>query len=71
MRINVMRKGEEFIGLVDNKILLRNKKGEVRIVRLIEDEDGIRIDPEEITISYGDGTVEYGDIENDIEITNF
>ena len=71
MKINVMRKGERFIGLVDSKILLENKRGEVRIVRLIEDEDGIRIDPEEVIISYGRGTVVAGDIDNGIEVTVF
>ncbi len=71
MKINVMKKGERFLGLVDNKILLENKQGEVRIVRLIEDEDGIRIDPEEVIISYGRGTVVAGDIDNGIEVTVF
>lgn len=71
MKINVMRKGERFIGLADNNILLENKQGEVRIVRLIEDEDGIRVDPEEVVISYGQGTVVAGDIDNGIEVTVF
>ncbi len=71
MKINIMQKGEKFIGISDNKILLENKKGEVRIVRLIEDEDGIRVDPEEVIISYGNGTVAIGDMDKDIEVTVF
>ncbi len=71
MRVNVMKKGERVIGVMDNKILLENKKGEVRIIRLVEDDDGIRIDNEEVLISYGDGSVVVGDMDEGIEVTIF
>ncbi len=72
MRINVMRKDERFLSLSGNRIILENDKGEVRIVLLKEDEDGIRIDREsEIVIGFGNGTVEIGDMEDGVEITNF
>lgn len=70
MRINVMKKDERFLDMNNNKIFLQNWKGEIRVVRLIED-DGIRLDTEELLIGYGNGTVEYGDIDESIEVTNF
>ncbi|SFB66455.1 hypothetical protein [Butyrivibrio sp. YAB3001] len=71
MKINIMKKHEKFIGMSEGKIFLERPNGEVRIVRLIEDDDGIRIAPEEIIIGYGSGTVVIGDIDNSVEITNF
>ncbi|MBO4320535.1 MAG: hypothetical protein J5857_08705 [Treponema sp.] len=72
MRINVMREDERFREISENRIILENARGEIRIVSLIMDEDGIRIDPEkEIIIGYGDGTVEIGDMDEDMEVTSF
>ncbi len=72
MRINVMKDDERFKGISENRIILENTRGEIRIVTLIEDEDGIRLDPDkEVIIGYGDGTVEAGDMDEGIEITNF
>ncbi len=72
MRINVMKENERFLELSGNRIILENENGEIRIVLLKEDEDGIRIDPEkEIIIGFGDGTVEIGNMDDDIEIVNF
>ena len=71
MRLNIMKKSERFIGIFDNKIALQDNNGEVRIISLVED-DGIRVDQEaEIVIGFGDGEVEYGDIDQGIEITTF
>lgn len=71
MRLNIMKDSERFIGIYDNRIALQNNNGEVRIVSLVDD-DGIRVDKEaEIIIGFGDGTVEYGDMDEDIEITTF
>ena len=42
MRINVMKKGEHFVGLSGDRIILENRKGEVRIVCLEWDKDGVR-----------------------------
>ena len=71
MRLNIMKDSERFIGIYDNRIALQNNNGEVRIVSLVDD-DGIRVDKEaEIIIGFGDGTIEYGDMDEDIEITTF
>ncbi len=72
MRINLMREDERFKGISENRLIFENTRGEIRIVTLIEDEDGIRVDTDrEIVIGYGDGTVEYGDMDDGIEITTF
>ncbi len=72
MQINVMKKGEHFVSFTGDRIVLENKKGEIRIVCLVLDQDGIRVDPEkEIRIGYGNGTVSIGDMDEGIEITNF
>ena len=71
MRINIMKDGERFIGIYGDRIALQNNNGEVRIVKMVED-DGIRVDPEqEIIIGFGDGEVCIGDIDQGIEITTF
>ncbi len=71
MRINVMKKKEKFLGMTEEKIFLERPNGEIRVVRIIEDEEGIRVYPEEVIIGYGNGTVVIGDIEDSIEITSF
>ena len=64
MRINVMRKGERFVSMNGNQVVLKDRKGEVRIVWLEWDGTGIRI-------GYGLGTVQAGDMDGGIEVTNF
>ena len=72
MKINVMKKGERFVSMNGNRIVLENRKGEVRIVWMEWDETGIRIIPEkEVRIGFGPGTVQAGDMDEGIEITNF
>ena len=72
MRINVMKKGEHVVGVFGDRIVLENKKGEARIICLEWDEDGIRINPEkEIQIGFGPGTVQIGDMDEGVEVTNF
>ncbi len=72
MRIDVMEKGEMFIGMEGMRIFLRKKSGEVRIVSLVEDEDGIRVDPrKEVIIGFGKGMVTFGDVDDGIEVTTF
>lgn len=72
MQIKVMRKGEQFIGIQDGWIILKRKRGDIRMIRLEQDEDGYRIIPEqEILITYGDNEISVGDIDTDVEITNF
>ena len=72
MKIDIMKKGEAFLGMQDGRIFLQTRKGEVRIVSVVMDEDGIRIDEgREIIIGFGDGTVTVGDAEDGIEVTTF
>ena len=71
MKINVMKKNERFIGIFDNKIVLENPQGEIRIVVLEDSEEGIRVGREEIIIGFGNGTVEMEDSETGIEVTTF
>lgn len=73
MRINILRKDEECVGIYNGYLMIRHKKkGEMRLVKLINDEMGIRISPEdEVIIGYGDGTVVYGDMDDRIEVTTF
>lgn len=72
MRINVMKKGERVAGVFGDRIVLENKKGEARIICIEWDEDGIRINPEkEIQIGFGSGTVQIGNMDEGVEITNF
>ena len=73
MRINILRKDEECAGIYNGYLMIRHKKkGEMRLVKLINDEMGIRISPEdEVIIGYGDGTVVYGDMDDGIEVTTF
>lgn len=72
MKINVMKKGDRFIGIYGNKIIFETRNKEIRIITLEEDTEGIRINSEkELIIGYGNGTVEYGNLENGIELINF
>ena len=72
MRINIMKKGEKFIGIQDGWIMLRQKDGAVRSVRIEADENGYRVIPEkEITIGYGDGEISIGDMDTSIEVVTF
>ena len=72
MRIDLMKKGEEFIGMQNGWIMLRQKGGTVRLVRVEADEDGYRVIPEkEITIGFGDGEISYGDMDTGVEIVTF
>lgn len=72
MRINIMKKGEKFIGIQDGWIMLRQKDGAVRLVRIEADEDGYRVIPEkEIHIGYGDGEISIGDMDTGIEVVTF
>ncbi len=72
MQIKVMRKGEQFIGIQDGWILLKRKRGDIRMIRLEQDDDGYRIIPEqEILITYGDNEISVGDMDKDVEVINF
>lgn len=72
MKMNIMKKDESFIGIWENYIILRNKRGEARLVMMTNDEYGVHVVPNsEILITYGNGNVSIGDMDSGIEITNF
>ncbi|MCR5606362.1 MAG: hypothetical protein K6F69_06080 [Treponema sp.] len=72
MKLNIMKKDESFIGIYGNKIALKNKKGEIRIVSIVLEEDVIRVDNDaEVTIGFGNGEVIVGDMDDSIEVTTF
>ncbi len=69
MRINILQKGDQVLTVTENFIAVKRKNGEVDIIKLIQDETGIRIDMEnKVTIGYGHYTVEV--TEGDITIIN-
>ena len=72
MKINIMQKGEQFIGIQDNWIILKRKNGEIRLVRIEAEEDGYRVIPDkEIIIGFGDGEISYGNMDTSIEFVTF
>lgn len=72
MKLKIMRKDETFIGISDNKIILKRKNGDIRIVTIVLDEDGIRIAPDkELIITHGSGIVEFKDPDSGIETVTF
>ena len=72
MKIKAMKKGERFIGLSGNRIILENKNHEIRIITIEEDEEGLWINPDkEIIITYGNSIIEYGNADENFEIINF
>ncbi len=72
MKLDIMRSDEEFFGIFDNKIVIKKKNGEVRIVTIVLDQDGIRVDKDsEMIIGYGDGRITVGNIDDGIEVTTF
>lgn len=73
MRINILKKGDKVIGFSGNIIAIQRKNGEVDMIRVIEDDNGvIRVDPEhKVTIGFGNGTVSIKDPKTDVEITTF
>lgn len=59
MRINVLKKGDRVIGVMQDNIIISHKNGEAEIIPFIHDELGMRPDMENtIIIGFGDGTVE-------------
>ncbi len=72
MQIKVMKKGEQFVGIQDGWIVLKRKRGDVRLIRIEQDEEGYRVIPgQEILITYGDNEVSIGNMDTEVEITNF
>ncbi|MBP3267971.1 MAG: hypothetical protein J6M07_06595 [Ruminococcus sp.] len=71
MKINILKKGDKVLNVTNEFIAVERKNGEVDIIPLIKEENGIWIDAENITtIGYGNNTVQSETIDG-IEITNF
>ena len=73
MRINIMKKGDEFAGLYGNLIAIKKASGEVELTEIILDENGlIRLaDKPKICIGYGDNVVQVSSEDRDIEVATF
>ena len=55
MKINILRMGDEVLSVTQNFIAVKRVSGEVDLLPLIIDEEGMRIDSEKIvTIGYGE-----------------
>ena len=58
MRINVLRRGDEVLSVTQNFIAVKRVSGEVDLLPLVIDEEGMRIDSEKIvTIGYGENEI--------------
>lgn len=71
MKINIMEKGDKVLNVTAEFIAVERKNGEVDIVPIAMDENGVWIDTQCITtIGYGKNTVQSEEIDGVI-ITNF
>ena len=71
MKLGLMRKGDTVLSVSQDFVAIKRKKGEVDIIPIVRDEEGWRLDLENIiSIGYGDNTVSF---ENDfgVQITTF
>ena len=58
MKINVLRRGDEVLSVTQNFIAVKRVSGEVDLLPLIIDEEGMRIDSDKIvTIGYVDNEI--------------
>ena len=73
MQINIMKKGDEFVGIYGNLVAIKKMSGEVELTELILDENGcIRLDKTpKIRIGYGDNVVEVDSSEGDVKTATF
>lgn len=70
MTIGVLKKGDHVINVTSEFIAVERKNGEVDIIPLIRDEEGFRVDSENVvTIGYGDNIVQTK--AGDVTITTF
>jgi len=58
--VKIMKRGDRVISVLDDRVAVQRKNGEVDIYRFITGDDGLpRLDLENvITITYGPGTIE-------------
>ncbi len=73
MRINILKKGEEFVGLYGNMIGIKKPSGEVELTEIILDENGcIRLDSKpKVCIGYGDNVIEVSDETGSVQVATF
>ena len=71
MRINILNKGDKVINATADFIAVERKNGEVDIIPLIKEGNGLWVDTESITtIGYGNNTVQSETVDG-VVITNF
>lgn len=71
MKINILNKGDKVLNVTADFIAVERINGEVDIVPLVKNENGLWVDVENITtIGYGNNTVQSETIDGVI-ITNF
>lgn len=71
MRINVLRKGDKVLSVTSEFLAIQRKNGEVDILPIISDEQGVRIETEKVvTVGFGDNTVE-SEVIDGVVVTTF
>lgn len=71
MNIRILQKGDTVLNITKEFIAVRRKNGEVDLIRLLNEEGGVRVDIENIvTIGFGDNVVETKN-ENGVIVSNF
>ncbi len=71
MKIRILHKGDTVLNITKEFIAVRRKNGEVDLIRLLNEEGGVRVDIENIvTIGFGDNVVETKN-ENGVIVSNF
>lgn len=71
MKINVLRKGDKVLSVTSEFLAIQRKNGEVDILPIISDEQGVRIETEKIvTVGFGDNTVE-SEVIDGVVVTTF
>lgn len=71
MKINILNKGDKVLNVTADFIAVERINGEVDIIPLVKDGNGLWVDVENITtIGYGNNTVQSETIDG-VVITNF
>lgn len=73
LRINLLKKGDEFVGMYGNLVAVKKSSGEVELTEVILDENGcIRLEHKpKIIIGYGDNVIDFISEDNGVQITTF
>lgn len=75
IRIEALDQGDEVIGFVDYRLIIKKKNGEVEIVHLVFDENGIpRTGDKDILITFKSGSltkISIADEASDFEVGSF